>query len=465
MGKASMAAGNPARAIENFQLYVQEYPAGADRLAVRFQLGDAQQKTNQPLLARRTWTDLAREIERMPAAQLSKEISAIRADALYSIASTYGIPNPPDDTSLNRGVAALNRFLSAYPAHPRAVRASHQLAVSYLARGKSTEALEAFTQFLRQDAAQLESPEARRDWAELAMDASFKVGAILQGQQKFAEAIAAWKGYLAKFPNGPQSADCTASDSRYSALDRRRSPGAIAVCRCTHRLDRASSLRTRSTAACRSSSSRSARATLLEKKYDQAIAAWESLAGKFPASEPAGHAQFSTASLYEIELGKPRRSHRAIPEDRDRPLARSSPAADRRHGGQVARRRHAAHVPFRRNRRRSRSRRATSRPSISPHTSSMPSRISARRAGSRRSSRSTSGWSRPTPPGQPRFPAMPATSRPTPNSSSRSSRSPASTSSRSPTKRRCKPRRSFWAAIWTPSSRPRATSFWSLPRT
>ncbi len=45
MGRASMAAGNPARAVENDQLYVQEYPAGEDRLAVRFQLGEAQQKT------------------------------------------------------------------------------------------------------------------------------------------------------------------------------------------------------------------------------------------------------------------------------------------------------------------------------------------------------------------------------------------------------------------------------------
>jgi hypothetical protein len=117
MGKASMAANNTARAIENFGLYVQDYPAGADQLTVRFQLGDAQQKANQPLVARRIWTDLAREIERMPAGQLSKEASALRADALYSIASTYGIPNPPDDTSLNRGVAAIRRFLSAYPAH------------------------------------------------------------------------------------------------------------------------------------------------------------------------------------------------------------------------------------------------------------------------------------------------------------------------------------------------------------
>ena len=39
------------------------------------------------------------------------------------------------------------------------------------------------------------------------MTATFQFGQILQGQQKFDEAIAAWKGYLAKFPNGPQSAD------------------------------------------------------------------------------------------------------------------------------------------------------------------------------------------------------------------------------------------------------------------
>jgi alpha-2-macroglobulin len=43
----------------------------------------------------------------------------------------------------------------------------------------------------------------------------------------------------------------------------------------------------------------------IEKKYDQAIAAWETLAGKFPGSEPAGHAQFAIASIYEDEKGDP----------------------------------------------------------------------------------------------------------------------------------------------------------------
>ena len=42
-----------------------------------------------------------------------------------------------------------------------------------------------------------------------------------------------------------------------------------------------------------------------EKKFDQAIAAWETLASKFPGSEPAAHAQFLTASFFENEKGNP----------------------------------------------------------------------------------------------------------------------------------------------------------------
>ena len=87
------------------------------------------------------------------------------------------------------------------------MRAAFLIGESYRARGKSTEALDAYTAFLKEDGFKVETDQARRDWAELAMTASFHVGEILQGQQKFAEAIAAWKGYLAKFPNGPQSAD------------------------------------------------------------------------------------------------------------------------------------------------------------------------------------------------------------------------------------------------------------------
>ena len=304
MGRASMAAANPTRAIENFQLYLQEYPAGADQLAARFQLGDAQQKTNQLVPARRTWADLARDIERLRPAQLTKEVAAIRADALYAVPATYGIPNPPDDTSLNQGVAALRRFLSAYPAHPKAIRAAHDLAESFLARGKSSEALEAFTQFLKQETAQLESPEARRDWAELSMDASFKIGAILQGQQKFAEAIAAWKGYLTRFPNGPQSAD-----AQRAILDTQLQIAADHLARSHFPEARAGwndfVAQNPLDARVPELLFQIGQSYVIEKKYDQAIAAWEPLTSKFPGSEPADHARFVTASLYETEKGNP----------------------------------------------------------------------------------------------------------------------------------------------------------------
>ena len=63
------------------------------------------------------------------------ELVETRAQALYHIARTFGIPNPPDDTQLNLGVAALKRFLEAYPAHPLAVRAAYE-GGSWSSRGR-----------------------------------------------------------------------------------------------------------------------------------------------------------------------------------------------------------------------------------------------------------------------------------------------------------------------------------------
>ena len=185
MGQASVAARNLARAIGDFELYLKEYPHGPDIFAVRFHLGEVRQKEKQFLPARTTWTDLARDIERLKPDELTKDLATIRANALYEIASTFGIPNPGDESSLSQGIAALRRFLAAFPAHPRAVRASFLLGESYRARGKSTEALNAYTTFLKEDGFKVETDLARRDWARLAMTASFHVGEIFsRGQQE-----------------------------------------------------------------------------------------------------------------------------------------------------------------------------------------------------------------------------------------------------------------------------------------
>ncbi len=42
-----------------------------------------------------------------------------------------------------------------------------------------------------------------------------------------------------------------------------------------------------------------------QKQWDEAVAAWETLAGKFPGTEPAAHAQFQIAYVYEVEKGEP----------------------------------------------------------------------------------------------------------------------------------------------------------------
>ncbi len=304
MGRASLAAGNFGRAIENFQAYLADYPAGADRLTVRLRLGEAQQKVNQPLPARLTWTDLSRDIERLKPADRTPAIDAIRAQALSEIPSTYGIPNPPDDTSLNLGVATLERFLAAVPAHPRAVQAAFEIGSAYQVRGKDNQALDAFTRFLKEEGFKIETDEARRDWASLSMAASYRVGAILQGQQKFAEAIAAWKGYLARFPNGPQSADAQRAILTAQLMIAQDHQG---------RSHFAEARAAWSEFVAQNPLDSRVPAILYlighsfekEKQWDRAIAAWETLTSKFPDSEPAAHAQYQTAAIFETEKGDP----------------------------------------------------------------------------------------------------------------------------------------------------------------
>ncbi|HWE40054.1 MAG TPA: MG2 domain-containing protein, partial [Isosphaeraceae bacterium] len=222
----------------------------------------------------------------------------------YAIAHTFGIPNPPDDTNLNLGVAALRRFLRAYPEHPWAVRASYQVGAAYLARGQSQPALEAFRAFLKGDEFRAQADEAKHDLARLSMTATFQVGQILQAQEKFAEAIAAWKGYLAQYPNGPQSADAlraildaelqiAADHLRREQYAEARSAWQAFVAR--NPLDgRVPQVLFQV-----------GESFTKEKKFDPAIAAWETLLSKFPGGEPAAHAQFAIAALFEEEKGDP----------------------------------------------------------------------------------------------------------------------------------------------------------------
>ena len=299
MGRASQKAGNHGRASGEFNAYLAEYPRGADRHAARFDLGESRMATGQPHQARPTWGDLARDLEKVD----TTAAQDLRARALYGDARTYGMPAPGDDTNLNLGMAALRRLVEAYPTHPLAVRGAYEIGAAYLARGKSQEALRELSAFVGADG-KGEGDEARKVRAELVMNAQYQVGQILQGQEKFAEAIAAWQAYVARFPNGPQSAD-----AQRAVLDTR-----LLIAQDLLRRERFAEAR-KAWQAFASDNPLDARVPAVlfqagesyvpEKKYDEAADAWEALAAKFPGTEPAAHGLFLIASLFENEKGDP----------------------------------------------------------------------------------------------------------------------------------------------------------------
>ncbi len=298
-------AGPAPDPIRDFQAYLGEYPQGADRDAARFHLGEAQLAAGQAVAARLTWTDLARDLRVGPAgAAPDKRAVDLRARSLHRIARTYGIPNPPDDTQLNLGVGALRRFLADHPAHPEAARAAFEVGESYLSRNQGEAAIEAFRAFLKGDSFRAVTDEARRELADLSMTASFLVARTLQGQGKFAEAIAAYQGYLGRYPDGPQSAD-----AQRAVLDAQLQIAAEALARDKPAEARAAWMgfvaRNPLDPRVPQVLFEAGLSFQAEKKFDEAIAAWEALIGKFPGSEPAAHARFEVASIFEVEKGDP----------------------------------------------------------------------------------------------------------------------------------------------------------------
>jgi len=298
--RASRQGKNHPRAIQDFQAYLKEYPGGADRRAARLELGDSLLAAGQAPQARLTWSDLARESE----GEDEKDAVRIRVDALYRIPATYGIPNPPDDAQLGLGVAALQRALRADPASPHAVAAAFHVGAAYQARGKAPEALAAFTDFIKGEDFKAEADDARREAADLTMAASFRVAQILQGQARYDEAVAAYRGYLAKFPDGPQSAD-----AQRAILDAQWQAAADLFNRKQYEPARAA---WRAFAAANPLDARVPQALFLvgeafaaEEKFADAGAAWETLAAKFPGTEPAAHARFRVAEVAEERTGDP----------------------------------------------------------------------------------------------------------------------------------------------------------------
>ena len=176
--------------------YADEKTKDADRtpvnteVEVRFQLGRSQLVAGQRAEARKTWQDLVQQkpdFLKKPGFSTGERL----ADATYQIARTYGMPAPGTVGDLELGVAALERFLKAYPNHKLAPQAEFDIAQGYAHHGRFDQAI-----------AQLKALIGNVAHAKTnqVADARKLLGDSYFAQKKFVEAIAAWREFLDKHP-------------------------------------------------------------------------------------------------------------------------------------------------------------------------------------------------------------------------------------------------------------------------
>ena len=134
IGRCYHELGKHSAAIAVYRKYLKQY--AADNVAaakrapqklesdVRFQLGRAQLSAGQHAEARKTWQDF---LASFAAKVNGGELVAV---ATFQISRTYGIPEPSTVGDMELGIAALERFLKAFPQHKLAPRADYDIAQS-----------------------------------------------------------------------------------------------------------------------------------------------------------------------------------------------------------------------------------------------------------------------------------------------------------------------------------------------
>ena len=108
-------------------------------------------------------------------------------------------------------IEALRAFLMNHPKHARAAEAARTLAGVIASQGRNEEAIAAFEQFLKEPAWTAPAPDLSRtdkrpaaerlaDWQQ---EAFFNIGSLRFALKQYPKAIAQWREYTTKFPNGP----------------------------------------------------------------------------------------------------------------------------------------------------------------------------------------------------------------------------------------------------------------------
>lgn len=274
------------QAVSQYTRFSEEYPRSPLDVEARYRLGECRLARHDPREARRVWEDLL--------AAYPNASSDRIAEAQFNLAKTWSVPEPATAEALSLGVAALEGFLERFPGHKLAGEAFLAMANSYSHRQRNDDAARVLSRFLKAERYQQckEVPEAR--WL---------LGKAYQVEKKYPEALAAWREYLARH----------SSHERWSAVQQEvvNTEYLMGLEKCEAK-QYGEAVRLWSEFLARHPLDRRDAEILLQfgrmnhaqEKWDAAIADWQRVVSKYPATESAAEAQWRIADTLEHALGR-----------------------------------------------------------------------------------------------------------------------------------------------------------------
>lgn len=324
------SSAHPAEAVQVSDEYRNAFdptraktnPIGARLFDVLYRRGECERSLGMLEPARRDFEDLIaaldavrpkREpwgawIETLDDTQRA-ELAKLEGDAHRRIADTY----EDDPSAVRLAVAALERFLTKFPAHPAALEAAQSIGVRYANAGLDEDALKALDGFLAR--AEPTEPNAREEFQRLAAFALYQKGVVLTRQKRFELAIAAFSQYVARYSTGlewsaAQNGIVAAEFARGDALRDERKWGEArtvwTACLERYPLDPRAAPTAFAIGASFSTQARELAAGDAKRGglFRDAIGAWRTVVAKYAGSESASQALYSIGELEELELGE-----------------------------------------------------------------------------------------------------------------------------------------------------------------
>ena len=298
--------------------------------------GELETEEGKKLPAEIRWLTVQSYFAQPPATTSNSNVFSAVNQTSQAIGNTGGLPTTDvtlyvvRDGDLDQAVKACRDFLAAFPEGSRAVRAAWMIAEGYASASRADDAIAAYRKFGEGGDYRLPDGDAAKKYdeelraapathlANLKMRAVFRIGALLNQQQKRDEAIATWQSYVKDFPNGPQwseSQNAIINAEFAKGMDALTKPDEPLAISLFEEFLRAHPLDGRSARILYLFGAiHEAKAMELEKSkadpaaiqaaYRKAIEEWTKLVSKYPQTDEARLAMLKSGGFHEEKLGE-----------------------------------------------------------------------------------------------------------------------------------------------------------------